>query len=67
MASSGLASPHVVCRNFSSVPNPSYPLVAAARERDREARERVRHGIPYRPSPREKLEYRAWRVWRWQF
>jgi hypothetical protein len=41
--------------------NYELPLVAAARERDREARDRLRRGKPYRPSPEALLEQRAWR------
>ena len=37
------------------------PAVAAARERDRQARTRIEAGELYKPTPEELLEFRAWR------
>jgi hypothetical protein len=37
------------------------PCVEEARQRDCEARERLRSGREYKASPEEQVEFRAWR------
>jgi hypothetical protein len=40
---------------------PELPQVAAARERDRLARERIAAGADYKPTAAELVEVRAWK------